>query len=77
MCYSSYTLLVDTVNFGLYPPGLYPLSDYIPFRIISHVFGISASSLTQWNTSILILIIFPFGLYPVYQQYSFPPKNGI
>ena len=51
--------------------------DYIPFRIISLLFGISISSLTQWNTSILILIISPFGLYPVNQQYSFPPKNGI
>ena len=28
--------------------------DYIPFRIISPLFGISVSSLAQWNASILI-----------------------
>ena len=54
--------------------GLYPLSDHIP------PFGISVSSLTvtQRNTSILILIISSFGfrLYPVYQQYLFPSKTG-
>ena len=76
-CYSKYShfrIISPRINPGGY---IYSAPDYIPFRIISHLFGTSVSSLTQWNIIILILIISPFGLYPVYQQYSFPPKNGI
>ena len=64
-----------TVTFALYPPG----ADYIPFRIISQLSGISFSSLTQWNTSIFILIISPVGLYPVYHinNIHFLPKRDI